>query len=320
MYKAMGIILGAGVALAYGYLVSVAPTKTRRKHKTEQNTTRKFLDACKLGHLDTLKRVVSTETKFLLSIKWRHPISCDMERLSASSLSILDEAIVDACENDHMNVMTWLIVYFRYTIEDFKCEKTKDPRLTYRDLLAIACRNGNLVMAQWLANYFKLTTEDVYDMGSIFYWVCDDDRLDIARWLTAYFKPDSAVIRCGSNQALRVLCINGNIVFIKWLVVAYKLTAKDARATDDQALRYACADKCRNVVEWLIDFCEYTENDLRNIVAYKYRDDAKSCEPILQKMCKYNKLEWRPHNHSEYTRPYRDAMRALVLLAKTTSM
>ncbi len=262
------------------------------RFEEEQRKYTEFSEACNEGHLDIVKQIIGAHE--IREYSWR-----------CRGMSRVDAGIRDACANGHLEIMIWLIHRFGFTEEYFRDDGS--THWSEDNLLILACEKGHLEVAQWLASYFKVTNAELYSRGSALFMACRYRHLDVAQWIVDYSGLSYATIRRWDNMILDVAWRSHDLEVVQWLVKSYNLSLEDIRVyyTNKNIESRMDIYDHPEIILWLASYFEFTEED------YNMWRGA-----FLHIHHELEKIEWRPHNHNTYPRPYRLAMKTLVMLAK----
>lgn len=119
-------------------------------------------------------------------------------------------ALVDACENGHLDIAKYLHEVFNYTSENVRSDQNR--------ALHKACINGHLPVVQWLVENFGLGVGDMSDnncYGMI--GACKNNHIKMVEWLYNNFKQLFDTLDNNRASLLQHACVNGHLHLAKML-------------------------------------------------------------------------------------------------------
>lgn len=189
-----------------------------------------FVVACSHGHRHIAE---------WLSLAFPGTYSCRRSLTFAKDFVAL--AIIGACRENHVNVVTWLL--------DTYCIVEKEAY----EFIAAACVGGNLELVKQLDEKFRLPADLMRIKGcALFVYACRRGRFEVAKWLADRLAMETDDVRCSDgNAALRFACQEGHLDLAMWMVDKFKLTRADLRTYDNYAMESAKKNGHDEVVAWL---------------------------------------------------------------------
>ena len=234
--------------------------------------------------------------------------------------------LVEACGRGDLSDAQRIASEYKYT--------TSDVRGDDNAALRAACKCGCLEIVRWLVKTFTLTAEDARahhaEGGTALIYACSGGHLEVAKWLTDEFDltiEDADVYGGGFDETtLECVCANGHLEVAKWMVNAFDLIAEKRHICGDDMqsgglwlLYMACKNGHWLTVKWIIKTFSLSFDLVYHTASHLCGRNYKRNAIALRNIFKLVEAgEWRPRSHARLPKPYRAAMRTLVLLAKSS--
>ena len=185
------------------------------------NKTEILTMACRKGCLDIVKRI-------------------DVPRNCAETL------ILSACQNDHMDIASYLVLEKGMTISESVVDKLALSACTsgYLDLLIKVCSQVNCERVY--------SVRDPNDQRSLLHCACQNGHTEIVQYLTEQ-KCDPQCVDKNDRTPLHLASLNGQLHIVQLLIT--KLNCRPDVKDDHQRtpLHYACENGKLDIVRYLVD-------------------------------------------------------------------
>jgi pentatricopeptide repeat protein len=162
-----------------------------------KNLINKFITAAKNGKLENVKNLFERMQKKGISVD--SPMSEDDGYT----------ALIAACENNHLEIV-------RFLVENGA--NVNSVRKDHYTLLFIACNNGNLDIIRFLVEHGADVNDTSTTVGvPVLTRACAKGDLEIVRFLVEHGANVNAITKSGGSSALIVACIKGHLELVRYL-------------------------------------------------------------------------------------------------------
>lgn len=193
------------------------------------STTKKFVKACKFGHIHVCKYIVSKDH--------HNRLETYMEN---------NDAFVKCCLNGQLEIAKWLDQLVTCPQRPHTCGSITQTFIK-------CCYRGQINVAKWLYQSKPTIKNDLYH-DVFFANCCEKGKLEIVKWLYQSDLIYSESIHKHYRHIFKISCRHGHLELAQWIYYL-KFEEINIRMENNYAFRWACMKNKLDVAQWLTTLC-----------------------------------------------------------------